>query len=121
MIERLTNFPSNVVAFICKGRVTRLDYDAVLVPAVQRAFQTHDKIRLDDETGPDFAGFDLGAAWEDLKVGIGHFTRWERVAVVTDVEWIKHSAHFFGFLMPVATRVFSAADTARARAWICAG
>jgi hypothetical protein len=27
--------------------------------------------------------------WEDIKVDTEHFTRWERMAVVTDVEWIK--------------------------------
>ena len=39
MIEQLTDFPSNVVAFVCKGRVTKSDYDAVLVPAVLNALE----------------------------------------------------------------------------------
>ena len=52
----------------------------------------------------DFAGIDPGAMWEDFKVGMEHFTHWERVAVVTDVEWIKHTVRFFSFLMPGATQ-----------------
>jgi hypothetical protein len=62
MIEQLADFPGNVVAFICKGRMTRAFYDAVLVPTLRRTFQIHDKIRLYYETGPDFAGFDPGTA-----------------------------------------------------------
>jgi hypothetical protein len=83
MIEQLPNFPDNVLAFLCKGRVTKEDYDSVLVPAVLRALEKHT---------PD-------AVWENFKVGMGHFTRWERVAVVTDVELIKQTMRFFGFLM----------------------
>jgi hypothetical protein len=48
------------------------------------------------------------------------FTRRDRIAFVTDVEWIKRIAHFFGFLMPATTKVFSLADAARAREWILA-
>ena len=43
MIEQLTEFPSNVVAFVCKGWVTKADYDAVLVPAVLDALRTQTK------------------------------------------------------------------------------
>jgi hypothetical protein len=49
-----------------------------------------------------------------------HLTRWERVAVVTDVEWIKQTMWFFSFLMPGAMRVFPASEAAQARAWIIA-
>jgi SpoIIAA-like len=44
----------------------------------------------------DLAGIDPGAMWEDFKVGMEHFTRWERIAVVTDVEWIKNTIKIFG-------------------------
>ena len=118
MIEQLAGFPSNVVAFVCKGRVTRADYDSVLVPGVLKALQAHDKIRLYYETDTDFAGIDPGAMWDDFKIGIEHLTRWQRIAVVTDVEWIRRAVRFFSFLMPGMTRLFSRAEAARARAWI---
>lgn len=118
MIEQLTGFPENVVAVVCKGRVTRADYDAVLLPAVRRALQRHDKVRLYYETDADFAGLDPGAMWEDFKVGMQHLTRWERIAVVTNVDWIKHAVRLFGFLMPAVTKLFSPAESAQAREWI---
>jgi len=118
MIEQLGGFPDNVVAFRCSGRVTRADYDAVLVPAVSKALRVHDKLKLYYETAADFSGLDLGAAWEDFKIGMESILRWERVAVVTDVEWIRHAAGFFGFLMPARTKVFAQSEAAQARAWI---
>lgn len=120
MIESLPNFPEHVLASVCRGRVTKADYDAVLVPAVVRALERHQKVRLYYETAADFAGFDVGAVWEDFKVGIEHLTRWERVAVVTDVEWIKQTMRFFCFLMPGAMKAFPLAEAAQARAWIAA-
>jgi hypothetical protein len=89
MIEHLKEFSDNAVAFVCRGHVTKGDDDTVLVPAVMQALKNHEKLRLYYETAADFFGIDPGAVWEDIKVGMEYFTRWERMAVVTDVEWIK--------------------------------
>ncbi len=97
MIVQLSDFPGNVVAFVCKGRVTKADYDVVLVPAVRDALVTHEKVRLYYETGADFAGIDPGAAWEDFKVGMEHLSRWERIAVVTDVRLDQAHGAFLQF------------------------
>jgi SpoIIAA-like len=121
MIEHLKDFPANVLAFVCKGRVTKQDYDAVLVPVVVDALKKHDKVRLYYETAADFSGIDPSAVWTDFRVGMEHLTRWERIAVVTNVEWIKHTINFFSFLMPGEVRFFPLSDAARAREWIAAG
>lgn len=118
MIELLKGFPDNVVAIACHGEVTRQDYDAVLIPAVEKALKAHDKIRLLYEVGPDFASYDAGAAWEDFKVGMEHYSRWERVAVITDVEWIKLAMRLFSVFLPGAMRVYPSAEAAKARLWI---
>jgi len=86
MIEILKNFPDNVIAFSCEGQITKEDYGGILVPAILNALKRHDKIRLLYQTSANFTGYDPGALWEDLKIGVEHPTRWERVAVVTDVD-----------------------------------
>ena len=93
---------------------------SVLVPAVEKTLEKHKRVRLYYETPADFAGIDPGAIWEDFKVGMEHFTRWERVAVVTDVVWIKQTMMLFGFLMPAAMKSFPISEAAQARAWIVA-
>jgi SpoIIAA-like len=118
MIELLEGFPDSIVAVSCRGQVTKKDYDTVLVPAVDKALKAHEKVRLYYEAGPGFAGIDAAAAWEDFKVGMGHFSRWKRVAVVTDVDWITQTIRIFGFLMPGDMRVFPTAEAAQARSWI---
>ena len=98
--------------------MTKADYELVLVPAVTRALERNRKVRLYYETATDFAGIDPGAVWEDFKVGMEHLTRWERVAVVTDVEWIRIAIMAFRFLIPCDTRVFGTAQASDARNWI---
>jgi hypothetical protein len=120
MIERLTNLPDNVLGFVCRGQVTKADYDTVLVPAVNAALTRHDRLRLYYELGSEFTGIDPGAMWEDFKVGMEHLTRWERAAVVTDVEWIRFTMRMFSFMMPGTTRMFSVAEAEEARSWILA-
>ena len=118
MIENIEGFPDNVVALIAKGQVTKKDYEQLVIPKVETALKRHDKIRLYYELGSQFSGIDPGAVWEDLKVGVEHLTRWERMAVVTDVDWIRHMVNVFRFLMPGQMRVFATAQTSEARAWI---
>jgi hypothetical protein len=120
MIERLAGFPENVVAFACHGQVTRRDYETALVPTVELALKAHQNVRVYYQIDSDFSGFEAGAMWEDFKVGIMHLQHWERVAVVTDVDWIKTAMRVFGFLMPGAVKVFPLAEAAAARDWVSA-
>ena len=120
MIEHLKDFPSNVVAVACKDQVTKRDYETVLVPIVERALKRHDKVRLYYQINADFSGIDPAAMWEDFKVGVEHLLRWERIAVVTDVNWIRHTIRAFGFLMPGVVKIFPLDEAAKAREWIVA-
>jgi hypothetical protein len=121
MLELVKGFPDHVVAVRAIALVTRDDYHSVLVPAVEEALRHHDKLRLYYMIGHEFTGFDPGAAWEDFKVGMEHLTRWERIAVVTDVDWMQHTIKAFGFVMPGEMRVFPSANDAEARTWIASG
>jgi hypothetical protein len=120
MIEVLEGFPGNVIAIAGRGRITKADYENVLVPAVEQALKQYDKIRIYYEIGTDFQGIDPGAAWEDLKVGMEHLSRWDRAAVVTDVEWIGTTMKVFGFMLPIEIKLFPLSQVAEARGWILA-
>lgn len=120
MIDTLKGFPDNVVAVICSAHVTKRDYETVLIPTITRALAKHQSVRLYYEIGTNFMGIDPGAVWEDIKVGMEHLLRWERIAVVTDVDWIRHTITAFSFLLPGKVKVFPVAEQVPARAWIVA-
>jgi SpoIIAA-like len=120
MIELVKGLPDNVLAVNCTGHITRNDYDRVLVPALEAKLKKHDKLRLYYRAGPDFSGIDPGAVLEDTWIGFAHLTRWERMVLVTDIEWIRYAIRAFAFLMPCPVKFFSAAQEAEAKAWITA-
>ncbi len=120
MIKQLQGFPENVVAFAGHGQVTKADYVSTLIPAVEKALASHDRLRIYYELGTDFAGIDADAILEDFKIGIEHLARFEKFAVVTDIEWIARSVSLFGFLMPGAMKIFATKDAAQARSWVSA-
>jgi hypothetical protein len=120
MIELLQGFSDNTVAAACKGRVVADDYEKVLLPRVRQALESHDKLRVYLQIGDDFESVEPGAVWDDIKVGMGHRRSWERIAVVTDVAWIRDAMKVFGFLIPGAMKVFPVAEMSQAREWIAA-
>lgn len=120
MMEALTGLPQGTIGFAAAGEVTADDYRVVLVPAIDQALMDHKKIRLLFELGTDYRGYEAGALWQDTKLGLGHWSDFEKVAVVTDVEWIRDSVRAFKFLMPAEVAVFGLADEDRARQWLIA-
>lgn len=103
---------------MAKGEVTGTDYETVLIPAVEEALATHPKIRLLYHLGEDFTGFDAKAMWDDAKVGLRHFTAWERVAVVSDITWLRGMVTAFSFVMPGQVQIFHNSEIEAAIKWV---
>lgn len=118
MLENLTDMPDSVVGFKAAGEVTADDYRNVLIPAVEAALEGGHKVRLLYVLGEDVTGFSAGAAWQDTKVCMGHYSRWEKVAVVSDKEWLRHSVDILGYLIPGEVKAFTPAEEALARTWV---
>ncbi len=118
MIELIPNLPEHVVGIIASGQVTSSDYETVLVPAIEAKLAGREKLRILYQLGPAFTGFTSGAMWDDLKLGGAHMKAWERIAVVTDVDWISNATRLFGFAMPCPVKVFSSKEISEATRWI---
>jgi hypothetical protein len=118
MIEMIPDLPDNVLGFTAKGTVTANDYESVIIPAVEERFARHEKIRLLYHIGDEFTGFEAAAMWDDTKVGMKHLADWERIAIVSDVEWLKVVIKAFGLAIPGQVRVFHNSELAEATRWI---
>lgn len=116
MIELLDGFHENVLAIKGSGQITKRDYNEIIIPAAEKKLAKHEKIRCYYELAEDFSGFELGAAWEDAWLGFEHLSRWERLAIVTDTDWLRLAVSAFSFLFPI--RVFSLAEKTKAREWV---
>ena len=118
MLEKMQGLPENVLGFEAKGEVTGSDYESVLIPAVEEMLAHRQSIRFLYYLGKEFRGFDAKALWDDAKVGLQHFSSWERIAVVTDEGWIRTAVKAFGFVMPGRVRVFGNGELTDACQWL---
>jgi hypothetical protein len=118
MIDKIPNLPDNVLGFTAKGTVTAKDYDAIIIPAVEAVFAKGTKARFLYNLGEEFVGFEVAAMWDDTKLGFKHLSGWERLAVVTNVEWIRAAIQLFRLAMPGHVRVFHNNELAEAIRWV---
>lgn len=116
MLELIEGLPKNVVGIAASGRVTMQDCRDVLMPAIKKSLKRHDKIRLYYELNSRFPG----SAWDDLDLGLEHASCCERVAIVTDIGWVRLTVKAVRFLIPSKIRVFAGIQAEEGLAWITA-
>jgi hypothetical protein len=98
------------------GKLAKTDYPD-FVSEFERLVRQHGKLRvLFDMTG--LQGWDVGAAWEDIKFEIKHFADIERLAMVGEKKWQHSMAVFFKLFAKATVRYFDRPDAAEARKWL---
>ena len=116
MIKELSGMPAGVIGFEASGKMRAEDYRDVVLPALERAAAAGE-VRFVIVI-PDFDGMSGGALWQDLKVGVEHFRAWKRIALVTDIDWMKHMTSLFGWMTPGEVKIFSLAQQGEAIEWV---
>ncbi len=118
MIELMPGLPDNVVGLSAIGEVTAQDYEQTLIPTVEARIRRHRKVRVLYHLGPAFTGYTMAAMWDDARLGMGHLFDFEKVAVVTDVDWCRHAVRLFALLIPCPVKLFANAELGAAEDWV---
>jgi hypothetical protein len=118
VLEVISGLPEQVLGLKAVGKVSAGDYAEVVVPAIAERLARYSKLRLLYLLGDEFTGFTPGAAWADAKLGMKHFTAFERIAIVTDKEWVESLVQAMGFVLPGEVETFANHEYAKAREWI---
>jgi len=116
VIKVLDDMPVGVIGFEASGKLEADDYRKVILPALVKAAESGEVRFL--IVMRDFQGMSGGALWQDLKVGVEHLRAWKRIALVTDIDWMRRVTDLFGWMTPGETRCFSLAERDRAMAWV---
>ncbi len=85
---------------------------------MNRAIESHDHSKALLVFGEGFEGYDLAAIWDDTVVGLRHWRGFERIAVVTDVIWLRTVVGAVGVAMTRPIRLFAAHEQEEARRWL---
>lgn len=105
-----------VLVIHVSGKLDKADYER-FVPVAERLIRQHGKLRmLFDMVG--FHGWGAGAAWEDFKFGVEHFTDIDRLAMVGETAWQHEIATFSKPFTKATVRFFDRANAAEARTWL---
>ena len=119
MLQFIKGLPSHVVGIHAIGDVTSEDVERVLKPHIEDLVQRQGKINylLVLETG--IQNFTLGAMWvNDVKVGLKNFTKWNKIAVVSDQKIIEWFSDIFHFFVPGKSKGFPLSELDEAVKWI---
>jgi hypothetical protein len=117
-IEIIKDESPGIVAVRAVGTVSKAEYDEVVVPLLEEALRTGQRIRCLCEVGPEFHRLTPGALWEDVTLGLHGLGLFEACAVVSDLAWVRDASRLAAFLMPCPVQVFSQYDRDQALKWL---
>lgn len=112
----MNELPDNVIGFEADGEIHAEDYRNTLIPAIEQQIDAQGEARV-VLVFPDSAGYSGGAMWQDLKLGAGHLTKWHRIAVVSDLDWMTHLVNAFGWMIHGDVKHFHLAERQDAITW----
>ncbi|AKC39859.1 MULTISPECIES: SpoIIAA family protein [Mycobacteroides] len=119
MIETLTDMPDGVVGFRVSGKLAG-DELRDFAPTIEQSLKS-DELRIVEVIASDYEGFGPGGLAEDLELGFGmlfqRHSSFKKIAVVTDKEWVAHTLHVLGWMVPGEIALFGLDELDRAKAW----
>ncbi len=118
MIDPISDLPGDVVGLHIRGKLTREDYENVVIPAVEAAIEVADEVRVLVQLDDDFHGIELGALLDDVKLGAKWIGDWDRVALVADEGVLASFTKLLGIVLPDKVKVFPPDLMDLARQWV---
>lgn len=116
MIEMLKTRSPRIVGLRCTGKLHDEDYKTI-EPKLEEVIKEQGRIRILAQLD-DFHGWDLHAAWDDLKFGVRHLDHFEKVAMVGDKKWEEWMARVTDWFIDARVRYFDVSEIDRAWYWI---
>ena len=121
MLKQMADMPPGTVGFEAIGEVDDDDFEKTVEPVLRRIIADGRKVRLLYLLGVRFREYEGDALKEEMKFAVHHPSAYERVAVVSDEEWLRPALRLLSVLVPGQLRGFRVAELAAAKSWVAAG
>jgi hypothetical protein len=118
MIEFMSESSGNTIGIRASGKLTKADYETVLIPQLTELFKAHGQLNIVFLMGDEFEGWDLEAAWDDASYGLVHRADFGKLAVVGGPAWVNWCIKLSGFLMKGEIKVFDPGHLDQAWQWV---
>jgi SpoIIAA-like len=114
MLTFLDRGSRNVLGVKASGKLTHADYQQ-FVPRLEELIQQHGKVRVLFEL-EECQGWEIGAAWDDLRFALKHGSEVERCAVVGAKKWQEWMTRLSRLFFNV--KYFDKAELDKAWQWV---
>jgi hypothetical protein len=120
MLKQMRDMPIGTVGFEAIGKVEDDDFEDAVEPVLRAEIAAGRKIRLLYLLGPELREYEGDTLAEEMKFAARHPTQYERVAVVSDEDWMRPALRALSFLMPGKAKGFRVSELDDAKTWLAA-
>jgi hypothetical protein len=118
MLRRLTDMPPGTIGFEGIGEVEDDDWEETVEPVLRQEVAAGRKLRLLYLLGAQSRDLDGDAMKADTGFRARHASAFERVAVVSDEDWMRPALRVLSVLLPGKAKAFRVRELAEAKAWL---
>lgn len=118
MIKKIEELPNHVFGVRVTGEVTEVDLKEVLLPGLEALVENHGEIHYLLLLDTDVKNFTAGAWVQDMIAGIKHFSKWKKIAVVTDQPGVRKFTDMFSTVVPGEAKGFGQNQLGEAIEWV---
>ena len=118
MLRRIDDMPAGTIGFEAVGEVEDDDWEDAVEPVLRREIAEGGKVRLLYLLGPESRETERDAMSADVGFRARHASSFDRVAVVSDEDWMRPALRVLSFLMPGKAKGFPVRELDAAKAWL---
>ena len=120
MLRRITYMPDGTIGFEAVGEVEDDDWESTVEPVLRAEIAEGRKVRLLYVLGAEASEIERDAVKADAGFRARHASSFDRVAVVSDEDWLRPGLRALSFLLPGKAKGFRVRDLEEAKAWLAA-
>src|SRR5215471_361977 len=100
MLRPMSDMPVGTIGFEAIGELEDDDWEKTVEPVLRREIAADRKVRLLYLLGAEARDVERDAMAADTGFRVRHATSFDRVAVVTDEDWMRPALRALSFLLP---------------------
>ncbi|MEO6305528.1 MAG: STAS/SEC14 domain-containing protein [Bacteroidia bacterium] len=121
MIYQILDLPPNMIGFKAAWKVTKKDFDEVVIPCVEKHVEKMGQINYLLILGNSVKNLNFLTWLKDTLLSLKYITKWNRAAIVSSSTLIIVLTKIFSLLLPGEFRVFSRDNIDIAINWVATG
>jgi hypothetical protein len=121
MLREVRDMPVGTIGFEALGEVDDDDWEDTVEPVLRREIAEGRRVRLLYVLGERAREVEGDAMKADTEFRARHASSFDRVAVVSDEDWMRPALRALSFMLPGKAKGFHVRELEEAKGWLAAG